>query len=1326
MKSEIYPRQIVATPNRLFLIGFDSNGRELWTSDGTEAGTRIVKDIFPGEWDAFQANNFNYTMGVIGTSIVFIANDGSATLKVWRSDGSESGTQAVREIGLSSTSVAPAMWSAAGHGFFTVQGALWRTDGTNAGTILLNNTPSFNPGAFASTPTALYFRARTDGVNYRLWKSDGTLGGTVEVAPDVKLQADVQLRHANGKLYFAGASDATGIEPWTSDGTTAGTSLLANLMTDPAPSSNPENLRASGNQVFFDAAGDGSATHQLWRSDGTASGTVGLTQFPEYSPSPRSSAAWNGLLFFDYARQLWRTDGTVEGTTLLADLEVSTFFAGSNYLYFSDYYEGMWRTDGTAAGTIQLSDTTMAELVGEIAGRFYFFSDGTGDGILWQTDGTVESTRQVASLGDFPLGPVIMGGALYYVNASVNPNYELWRNDGTADGSSLVKEIRPGIPGSNPRSLTPAGSLLYFLANDGTTGEELWRTDGTEAGTFLLKDILPGAESSAPSSLVAVNGNLYFSANNGIDGAELWTSNGTIAGTVLVEDLAPGAASSAPHQTVAADGAVWFAATTSSAGTELWTSNGTAHGTLMVSDLEPGGDSSSPGELTAAGRRLYFSATTSLGRELWAMDLASSAFSINDARVVEGDSGTQQLRFTVTRSGDLSQAATVAYATARGSATAGSDFTSRSGSLPFASGVATAFVDVQIVGDGVIEKNESFFVKLSAPSTGAIERGIGTGTIEDEDTISALSVTFLQTGTEDRTLVVTNAGPSSATGVQVRFIDSPGDSMFIKTGEGPSCASSSGTTLCSLGTLLAGESRTLTLNRTSDPTLYWDLANPPGQTSTAIVTATEFDPDLSDNTVARMFSRDGLLMTTPFLVANTTSTLEFLSPSSQSTPLPVTLSSTNPIVVASPPTATIPAGQRGTTFSLQVGNGVGTTKLDTDLSSAMVIPIVSTGSTPKLDTIMTGPSSMVTFPYGQNIEIPIRVLARTAGGALPTGQLQLLDESGTVLAEATLHQTAAILTHSGVTPGTYTYRVRYLGDANFNPLTVTHPPYEVRGWRTSTTMVLPQVICGNMLDVVITVQNLDGTAAPTGQVRLTFQGQQTLLQLVPTGEPGRSKATTEIPLPQPPAHSSINASYLATGTFENSARGDSLDAVAGCAPIAVSATAVTTTRVDLTWTSTGASSYEVHRGESYGWTYVGNAATNSYVDTGVQANRTYIYRVRPVGGLLSNPDIATTFFFSNDPIGSGITKIQAVHLLELRTAANLARSAARLLPSLAIGTPPATAGAIRAFHINELRAAIDEARKFIGLPQINYTDPTLPAGMLVKTAHVQELRNALK
>jgi hypothetical protein len=107
--------------------------------------------------------------------------------------------------------------------------------------------------------------------------------------------------------------------------------------------------------------------------------------------------------------------------------------------------------------------------------------------------------------------------------------------------------------------------------------------------------------------------------------------------------------------------------------------------------------------------------------------------SIDSVSVTEGNAGTVNAVFTVTLSSPVSQPVTVKYSTADGTALAGIDYTSTSGTLTFAPQTTTQSITVPVLGDLLDEPNETFSVALSEPVNATIATGTGTGTINDDD-----------------------------------------------------------------------------------------------------------------------------------------------------------------------------------------------------------------------------------------------------------------------------------------------------------------------------------------------------------------------------------------------------------------------------------------------------------------------------------------------------------------------------------------------------------------------------------------------------------------
>ena len=263
----------------------------------------------------------------------------------------------------------------------------------------------------------------------------------------------------------------------------------------------------------------------------------------------------------------------------------------------------------TAAGTVLVRDivpgTAGSRLFGFAVLRVLFLDsllifvadDGVSGREVWKSDGTPAGTTLVKDINpgaghsisiqnSFP-GFGALKNTLLFAASDGIIGTELWKTDGTAAGTNLVKDINPGADNSFPRDLTFFGGALYFAADDGTSGRELWKSDGTAAGTMRIKDINPGAGDSSPRDFKSVNGTLYFRADDGVAGEELWKTDGTAAGTVLVKDINP-TGDSVPRRFIDHGGLLYFEADDGASGDELWTSDGTEAGTVQVIDLCPG------------------------------------------------------------------------------------------------------------------------------------------------------------------------------------------------------------------------------------------------------------------------------------------------------------------------------------------------------------------------------------------------------------------------------------------------------------------------------------------------------------------------------------------------------------------------------------------------------------------------------------------------------------------------------------------------------------------------------------------------------------------
>jgi ELWxxDGT repeat protein len=571
-----------------------SGNWELWRSDGTSEGTRLVKEIRPGNASPFgNINDLEFER--VGAALYFAADDGVNGRELWKTDGTAEGTTLVADI--------QPGFRASNPGGVPTGGSAGRP----------------RPDAMGAVNGRLVFSAAAAADDYEPWGSDGTAAGTGRLADlnTAPRGSDPRnLAEFNGTLLVAGDIGSTERRLFRTDGTPAGTITL----TDAAPAPLPFGLPSAGNGFgIVDGvayyAGErrsslpGSMDWALYRTDGTAGGTVEVVPFRPRGGGglpPDPVVAVGGAVYFVADRRpqdlgLWRLDVATGSTTLLIANEQQSgaprFWWDGNYTrltpagdgvyFFSGSYPAisLWRTNGTAAGTIPLlpGETPVVShphLTTAAVGDKLFVAPARG-GIL-VSNGTPPGTY---AMGDeFAAWEVAaFNGSAYFVVLDAHPTGgsgpALFRTDGTAAGTSLVKLIQPTGTPRAPTALSVVGDRLYFWADDGVHGYEPWVSDGTEAGTRMLADVNPGPDWSKPT-WVGVNdrqpafagrgGRAYFAADDGTHGTELWGTDGTALGTALEADVYPGPTGSDPGMPVVAGQDVFFAATDPVHGRELW------------------------------------------------------------------------------------------------------------------------------------------------------------------------------------------------------------------------------------------------------------------------------------------------------------------------------------------------------------------------------------------------------------------------------------------------------------------------------------------------------------------------------------------------------------------------------------------------------------------------------------------------------------------------------------------------------------------------------------------------------------------------------------
>ncbi len=590
--------EFTAVGNDLYFVTSETNAAtlDLWKSNGTTSGTIRIARLGPDDSQSHQLTNVNGTL-------FFRGHDAANGHELWMSNGTVAGTAIVRNLRYGAqNSTLTDLINHNGKLLFNANAELHKSDGTTAGTFRFFDAVPSSSDAVSELEQVgdhVFFRAKSSSGGFDLYRTNGFKPGTVKVT-DLPAGQITQTTRIGSELFFVRNEG----QLWKTTSNGASASLVADL----SGRALPQELTEVDETLFFVSSGE------LWRSDGTAAGTTTIRAF---SDAAENLFNMNGTLYFaagasyqDSGVELWKSNGTTVGTVQVKNINPhfnegygygsypSNFVNVSGKLFFVAM-GGLWKTDGTQNGTVQVEDGSASRLVNTNGSLTFFRSQSTG-GLQLQTlaassQTSVEVKRNgPGTAGSNPGAAVLHNGALYFsADDGVTGNELRRRNpNGTID---LVADLIPGSAGITVSNLSSLNGSLYFSVSHPTLGDGLWISDGTSEGTKMLSNVRVTASPS--TSPFVSSGDLIFFQGVSSDGTELWKSDGTVSGTAMVKDIFPGRFrgyyrdypnSSSPGEMVNVNGTLFFSAIDGVYGRELWKSDGTTGGTVLVKDLFPG------------------------------------------------------------------------------------------------------------------------------------------------------------------------------------------------------------------------------------------------------------------------------------------------------------------------------------------------------------------------------------------------------------------------------------------------------------------------------------------------------------------------------------------------------------------------------------------------------------------------------------------------------------------------------------------------------------------------------------------------------------------
>lgn len=447
---------------------------------------------------------------------------------------------------------------------------------------------------------SIFFAGQNADYNKYIFKTDST-GNNVE--PILSISSN----YNNVKVFKLNENDTifyiyVDSKIYKSDGTSAGTKEIHGLNV-------PLQYTVFNNKLYYLGEHPSFPGLNLIQSDCTVEGTFPITMFTDFTClySDRKIEVFQDKIYFLRQissncsfNQLWKSDGTASGTSLFyGQSNVSNIrhqhetnsFSSSLFFVANSIFgtERMFKTDGTVAGTGILNDLITIDPIDPVYYDFYKLPNvdlvkvsGSQLG-LYRTDGTLNGTVFLTNF-DQSVNPIVLGNELIFAKSS-SQGIELWKTDGYT--VSLIKDINPN-GSSSPKHFTRLGNKVVFIAKKSDIiGEELYETDGTTIGTKLIKNVNSSNFGNIEVHIIVSppnNNYVIFGAKTNTS-YNLWISFGDSISTKRLEYVFKSKNSIRVKKSIKFNNKVYFIAENMNTHNEgLYVSDGTESGTFILSN----------------------------------------------------------------------------------------------------------------------------------------------------------------------------------------------------------------------------------------------------------------------------------------------------------------------------------------------------------------------------------------------------------------------------------------------------------------------------------------------------------------------------------------------------------------------------------------------------------------------------------------------------------------------------------------------------------------------------------------------------------------------